>query len=123
MNTIEEFKEVIEGNYGITDLKSYTDYKVKAGKDGLTQQEIDLLSPDNINSQSFWEYIEKNPEIARDAISFGMTKEKSHEEVNKQNFCLACSLNSLSYINMYKDCEGMPLLDIGGRIWDVKRIC
>jgi hypothetical protein len=113
MNTIEELKEVIEGCYGITDLKSYGDYKKKVGERGITQQEIELLSPDNINSSSFWEYIEKNPEIARDSIAFGMTKEKSKEEVNNQNFALACSMNALSYIILYRDCVCMPILDIG----------
>jgi len=113
MNTIEEFKEVIEGHYGITNIPSYNEYKKKTGERGITKQEVELLSPDNVNSCSFWEYIEKNPEIAKDAIAFGITKEQSQEEVNKQNFGLACSLNALSYVTLYKECDGMPLLDIG----------
>ena len=113
INNVAEFKDVIEGNYGITDLKAYNDYKVKMGQSGVTKEEIVLLSPDNINSCSFWEYIEKNPEIAKDAISFGVTKEMPREKVNEQNFGLACSLNALSYIILYKECIGMPILDIG----------
>jgi hypothetical protein len=112
MNDIN-FKEVIEGHYGITDLKSYGDYKVKMGQTGVTKEDVELLSPDNINSCSFWEYIEKNPEIAKDAIAFGATKERSIEEVNQQNFSLACGLNTLGFIILYKDCTGMPVLDIG----------
>jgi hypothetical protein len=113
ITNVEEFKQVIEGNYGITDLKSYGDYKMKKGPTGITKEEVELLSPDNINSSSFWEYIEKNPEIAKDAVAFGLTKECSIDKVNQQNFCLASSLNALSYVIMYKDCIGMPILDIG----------
>jgi SAM-dependent methyltransferase len=110
---IDQFKEIIEGNYKILDLKSYMDYKIDVSKRGLTQQEIDLLSPDNINSCSFWEYIEKNPELAKDAIAFGVTKEQTKQTVNEKNFGLACSLNALSYVLLYRNCQGMPLLDIG----------
>jgi hypothetical protein len=113
ITNVEEFKQVIEGNYGITDLKSYGDYKMKKGPTGITKEEVELLSPDNINSCSFWEYIEKNPELAKDAIAFGLTKERSIEEVNRNNFCLACSLNVLSYVMMYKDIDNLPILDIG----------
>lgn len=110
---VEQFKEIIEGNYGITDLKSYNDYKMKRGLAGLTKEEIELLSPDNVNSCSFWEYVEKNPEIAKDAIAFGITKEMTIERANELNFRLACSLNALSYILMYAEYSDMPLLGIG----------
>ena len=88
ITNVEEFKQVIEGNYGITDLKSYDEYKRKKGPTGITKEEVELLSPDNVNSCSFWEYIEKNPEIAKDAVAFGLTKERSIDEVNQQNKCI-----------------------------------
>lgn len=113
ITNVEEFKEIVEGQYGIKDLKTYENYKLKVGINGITKAEVELMSPDNVNSCSFWEYIEKNPEIANDAISFGATKGKTHEDVNKQNWGLAHSLNAFSYLMLYKDEVNMPLLDIG----------
>ncbi len=113
ITNVEEFKEIIEGNYGIKDLKTYEDYKMKVGNKGITKAEIELLSPDNVNSCSFWEYIEKNPEIAKDAIAFGVTKDRTREDVNRQNLGLAISLNAMSFVLLYANEVGMPLLDIG----------
>ncbi len=114
METIQEFQQVIEGDYKISDLKSYGEYKYSVtAKGGVTKAEVERLSPDNVNSSSFWEYIEKNPEIKNDAICFGVGKDGTKEEVNKRNFALACSMNVFCPILAYKDCLGMPLLDIG----------
>ncbi len=113
MNTIQEFKEVIEGDYKITDLHTYGEYKSAVSKRGITKNEVEKLSPDNVNSSSFWEYIEKNPEIAKDAICFGVKKDDAKEEVNKRNFSLACAMNVFCPVLAYKDCTNMPILDIG----------
>ena len=113
ITNVEEFKEIVEGQYGIKDLKTYEDYKMKVGTAGVTKAEVELMSPDNVNSCSFWEYIEKNPEIAKDAIAFGVTKDKTRDDVNKQNLDLAFSLNAFSYLMLCKDVVDMPLLDIG----------
>ncbi len=114
MNTAQDFQQVIEGDYKISDLKSYGEYKYSVtAKGGVTKAEVERLSPDNVNSSSFWEYIEKNPEIKNDAICFGVGKDGTKEEVNKRNFALACSMNVFCPILAYKDCLGMPLLDIG----------
>lgn len=110
---VEEFKEIIEGQYGIKDLKTYDDYKMKVGNGNLTKAEVELLSPDNVNSCSFWEYIDKNPEIAKDAIAFGVTKDRTIDDVNSQNLGLAWSLNALSFLMLYKDEVNAPILDIG----------
>lgn len=113
ITTVEEFKQVVEGDYKITDLKSYGEYKKSMWDKKATKEEVERLSPDNINSCSFWEYIEKNPELARDAIGFGKTGEASHEDVNRMNFGLACDLSTLNYVWKYKDIAGLPILDIG----------
>lgn len=113
INQAEQFSEIIEGNYNILDLKSYEDYKVGVSKNGLTADAVELLSPDNVDSRSFWEYIEKNPELAKDAICFGATKETALSKVNEQNFGLACSLGALNYVVLYRNCALMPILDIG----------
>ncbi len=63
--------------------KTYDEYKKTKAGGNLTQEEILRLSPDNINSSSFWEYIEKNPQLAKDAIAFGTTQETSIEEINR----------------------------------------
>lgn len=108
------FQEVIEGNYGITNLKAYEDYKRAVSvRGGPTADEVKSLSPDNINSCSFWEYIAKNPEIAKDAVAFGITKEQSIKDVNAGNFRLACQISALSFFLAYKDVENMPIMDIG----------
>ncbi len=114
MNTVQDFQQVIEGDYKISDLKSYGEYKYSVtAKGGVTKAEVERLSPDNVNSSSFWEYIEKNPEIKNDAICFGIGKDGTKEEVNRRNFGLACFMNSLCPILEYRNCVGMPLLDIG----------
>lgn len=115
MNTLTEvnFDEVIAGDYKITDLPSYVEYKKKAGQNGVTVEEIQRLSPDTINSCSFWEWIEKNPKLAKDAIAFGLTENDSVEKVNQINFHIACQMGVLNYIIMNKHVVGMPILDIG----------
>ena len=113
ITNVEEFKEIVEGQYGIKDLATYEDYKMRMGTNGVTKAEVELMSPDNVNSCSFWEYIEKNPEIAKDAIAFGATKDKTHDDVNRQNLSLAWSLNALSFVMLFKDEVGAPILDIG----------
>lgn len=110
---ITEFKEIIEGDYGITNIQSYDEYKKKCYDNGVSQTEIDKLSPDNINSSSFWEYIEKNPELAKDAIAFGAKPYSNIDTVNQQNFNVACSLSIFNYVLMYKDVFNAPILDIG----------
>jgi SAM-dependent methyltransferase len=117
MNTTEEFREVIEGNYGIKDIPTYEEYKRNRCKDkgGVSAEEIDRMSPDNpnFNSCSFWEYIDKNPQLKYDAIAYGKTGEATAEDVNFHNLHLAVSCNILTYfwpLRVYKD---LPILDIG----------
>jgi hypothetical protein len=118
ITTPQDFTDVIEGNYKIKDIPSYLEYKkarwlTPGGGGGVPQEEIDLLSPDTINSASFWEWIEKNPQLAKDAIGFNSTPDVPISEINRKNFGLACQLGMLNYIMMYRDAVGMPLLDIG----------
>lgn len=113
ITTVEQFKEVVEGDYKITDLKAYNEYKADLWKRKATKEEVERMSPDNVDSCSFWEYIEKNPELAKDAIGFGITKEQSIADVNRGNFGLACDCGTLSYVWKYKDVANLPILDIG----------
>lgn len=118
ITTLKDFTEVIEGNYKIKDIPSYVEYKksryhTPGGGGGVPQDEIELLSPDAINSSSFWEWIEKNPQLAKDAIGFNATPDVPVSEINKKNFGLACQLGMINSIMMYREAVGMPLLDIG----------
>ena len=112
ITTLNEFTEIIEGDYKIKDLPSYAEYK-RARGNGITQSEIDRLSPDAIKSSSFWEWIEKNPELAKDAIGFGITADGSIQDLNRNNYGLANSLGMLSYVFLWRHYKGMPILDIG----------
>jgi SAM-dependent methyltransferase len=115
ITTLEDFTEVIEGTYNIKDIPSYVEYKRARDSrtGGVPQSEIDLMSPDAINSASFWEWIEKNPQLAKDAIGFNATPDVPIAEVNRKNFCLACQLGMVNNIMMFRDVPNMPLLDIG----------
>ncbi len=110
---LEEFTEIIEGQYHIKDIPTYMEFKKDRGKNGVSQSEIELMSPDSVNSASFWQWIENNPQLAKDSIAFNATPEMSIEQVNKNNLGLACQLGMLNTLIMYRDCEGMPILDIG----------
>ena len=90
ITTLNDFTEVIEGNYKIKDIPTYVEYK-RARYDrngGVPQSEIELLSPDAISSASFWEWIEKNPQLAKDAIGFNATPDVPISEINRKNFGL-----------------------------------
>lgn len=115
MNTLVDvdFDKVIAGDYQITDLPSYVEYKKKAGQNGVTVDEIQRLSPDTINSCSFWQWIENHPKLAKDAIAFGTTEQDSIEKVNLINFNIACQMGVLNFILMNRHIAGMPVLDIG----------
>lgn len=124
ITTLNEFTEIIEGDYKIKDLLSYTEYKRARGNDkgGVPQSEIDRLSPDAVNSSSFWEWIEKNPELAKDAIGFGMTPDKSIQELNNYNFMVATSTGTLNYVFGWRSYKDMPILDIGAGYGMLKEI-
>lgn len=113
ISTVEEFQQIVEGDYGITNLKAYGDYKENKWKEKVTKSEIERMSPDNINSCSFWEYIEKNPELAKDAIGFGVTKDQDIDTVNFKNEALAFEMGTLNHVWKYRQYDGLPILDIG----------
>ena len=123
MNNAIDFSQVIENEYGIKDIKSYEEYKKKSFADGINLNIIDKLSPDNIDNSSFWKYIEEHSELAKDAIAYGYTKEKTIDEVNNHNFVVACQSNVFGCFFAYKDDIDMPILDIGAGYGMLKNFC
>ncbi len=112
MDQIGYIKNIIENEYGIIDEQSYIEYKKKCYTDGITAEEINKLSPDTIDSGSFWEYIEKHSVFNRDAIAYGVKNTQDPNYVNWLNYRVACSLGIFDYILMFYNVEG-NLLDIG----------
>lgn len=109
---ISYIKNIIENEYGITSPQAYVEYKKRKTASGLTLDEVNRLSPDTIDSGSFWEYIENESVFNRDAVAYGYKNTEDINTINAHNYHLACCFGILNYI-FARHSHKLNLLDIG----------
>lgn len=117
---ISYIKNIVENKYGITSPEAYIQYKKDKFDSGLTLDEINKLSPDIIDSGSFWEYIEKESIFNRDAIAYGYKSTDDIDTINAHNYTFACQLGIMNYVFARYNMK-MNLLDVGTGYGFLKR--
>lgn len=122
-------KKTIENEYGIVDFDSYQKYKDRKHETGISKEEIEKLSPDNIRSDDFWAWTEKS-EFEKDAITFGMKKEHSKYDCNLRGHLLALETGCLNYFfrmvmieNSFPGRKKINVLEIGPGYGSFKNLC
>jgi len=107
-------KDIVENEYGITNPEAYIEYKKQKYANGITLDEVNKLSPDTVDSGSFWRYVEEHSPFNRDAVAYGYKDTDDIEKINRHNYSLACSIGVLNYVFMYMECPtALNILDIG----------
>lgn len=109
-----DFKKEIEENLGIYDLKSYGEYKEKIKKEGVTIEEVELLSPDNISSREFWKWA-ANSYFTKDTISFGATPKTSISSINAMSYDIGMVYGALPKVMacLRQQRRDIKILEIG----------
>jgi hypothetical protein len=105
-------KETIENKLGISTMDKYVEYKKRVWDTPVSLEEVEELSPDNVDSSEFWRYCDENPDFKYDTISFGIAKNGSAQTVNDKNFLLAAESGVFSRIIMFRN-QIFNVLDIG----------
>jgi len=105
-------KDIVENKYGITSPEAYIEYKKDKFDSGLTLEEINKLSPDTIDSGSFWDYVENHSVFNRDAIAYGFKNTDDIPKINASNYNLACGLGVMNYL-FARYAHNLNFLDIG----------
>lgn len=123
---MNDFVDIIENKLGIKSAEDFEAYYAKKIEEGATQEEIDQLSPDNIDNQAFWRYID---EKYNKAICGARLPEYTEESIRVVNSVLAsqcgsiCFLQGMDYWNKVRgNDEQWHLLEIGtglgsGKVW------
>lgn len=109
---INKIKEVIEGKLGLTTMEQYVEYKKHIWDQPVSMDEVQELSPDNVDNSEFWKYCDETPEWKFDTVAFGVPKDGTVQQVNAQNFTLAAESGVFSRIIMHRDYV-FNVLDIG----------
>ena len=111
----EQIKETIVNRLGIKNLDAYSEWKKKVfGKDTpiLTQEDRELLSPDNIHNGAFWQVCEELFYV--DPVSNCQCNKLPNDIDlgNKRNMVLARTTGMLNIVDEWKHYT-MPILEIG----------
>lgn len=128
MKSYEEIENIIENTLGIKNLNDYNIWSSKfinndhTKRQLITQEDIDLLSPDNIDNNAFWKIIEKK--FGADCVgnSYNNQLTNSPEEADKRNMSLARTTGMLNYIDEYRF-SGWRILEIGAGYGNFKQYC
>lgn len=117
---------LIQNSLGITDLENYGEYKKEKHDNGLTPEEIELLSPDRLRSSDFWEWTAKSP-FEKDTITYGMESERDINECNFRNHLLALETGMLNYYfklsSLLRRGDLLKVLEIGPGFGAFKEVC
>ena len=120
MKTYNEIKDILINKYGIIDQNSYKEFTSKRFKDGITQEEVDLLSPDNVNNNDFWQFI--NEFYGIDPVcqtNYAQFKVGNKMVANRRNLGICRLDGTLNVIDHNKYC-GCTFLEIGAGFGCIK---
>lgn len=115
MKNYNEIKDIIINKLGITDLETYKKYVESYHNDTprfISKEDIELLSPDNINNYDFWKVIEEL--FGTDCVSninFGSLPQDKIS-CNRRNLNLARLMGCLTFLEEHKFYKNR-ILEIG----------
>ncbi len=120
MKQYEEIKDIIVNQLGIKDQETYLAYiqSIHNGRE-ITQEELDLLSPDNINNSDFWKVVEEL--FGTDCVANTNHGKLSSDVVagNRRNIAMSNLIGTMNIIYEYKH-FGCPILEIGAGYGSLK---
>ena len=102
MKNYQEIKDIIVNQLGLTDLDAYAKYEElyrPPNNKIITREEVELLSPDNINCIDFWKVIEEV--FGVDCITNTMHENQkwTPTDCNRRNLGLARQMGALNVID------------------------
>lgn len=110
MKQYDEIKDIILNRLGLTNLDVYNAWVQKKYETNLSQEEIDLLSPDNIDNNAFWRVAEEI--FKTNPVCNGREKMHSVNESNIANLRYARASGILNPIDLFKSYK-LSFLEIG----------
>lgn len=128
MKTFEEIKDTIVNKLGVKDMDSYNAWiapfhdKDPSKRRIITQEDIDLLSPDNVDNNAFWRVAEEL--FGADAVSscgFGKLT-NTITAGNSRNISLARFTGMLNFVDAWKHHE-LTLFEIGAGYGCLRDYC
>ncbi len=99
----------IWASLGIVDNKTNEEYYQKK-KNNLTQEDFDILSPDNIDNNLFWQYAAT---VDDSCIAGSRCTTQPRSWINKANIWFLEESGALSYLDKHVYYPGMNILEIG----------
>lgn len=122
-----DIKDIIVSRYGFHNLETYRNYLENPlyGKSPPTQEEIDLLSPDNINCRDFW-LVCDNLFGTDPVCNVSIKRYHSYREAlgityaNRHNLWLAETFNFLLYLREFSFNPQHVLVEIGSGYGSLK---
>lgn len=116
-----DFIDIIENKLGIKTDEDYSNWAYEIQKRGVTQEDIDRLSPDKIDNKAFWKYITAkfNGGICG-AINNQRFKDFSQEEVNR---LLYQSMGVIGFISHLRNFGYTHLAELGTGFGSLDIVC
>jgi len=102
----EQIINTIENQLCIKSEKDFGDYFNRKLQEGVTDAEVALLSPDNIDNTAFWEYLESKYNLA--VCGYNLGEQFSKDNADYMNYVLAVQsgiTNQLRVGIIYKDMQ------------------
>jgi SAM-dependent methyltransferase len=119
MKAYEEIKKIITEDLKITNQTDYQSYLKQVHQTPLTAEQIELLSPDNVDNNDFWRFA--NEQFGIDCIANTKYGASTYTSVtgNRRNLGLARTIGALNYIEEFKNTP-KRLLEIGAGLGSFK---
>lgn len=128
MKTYEEIKDIIVNKLGIKDLEAYVKWEAQFHESDhtkrriVTQEDVELLSPDRIDNNAFWRVAEEL--FGADPVANCNYGKLPNDVVkgNLRNVSLARSTGALTYVDEWKHFD-IAVLEIGAGYGSFRDYC
>ncbi|MCX5657810.1 MAG: methyltransferase domain-containing protein, partial [Candidatus Omnitrophica bacterium] len=123
-----EIKDIILNKLGITDLEAYSKWlaafheRDSSKRRIVTQEDIDLLSPDRIHNGDFWKVIGEIFGVDCVANTMNKTLSDNVDVGNLRNLGLASMMGALNFVDEWRHGH-FPVLEIGPGYGNFKSNC
>jgi SAM-dependent methyltransferase len=114
MKELDEIKDIIVNQLGIKDQETYKAWceAYNTGRKPITNADVELLSPDNVNNTHFWQVVEEL--FGSDCVGNSLYGALPNSPLasNLRNLTLARLSGALNFVDEWKH-YSMPILEIG----------
>jgi len=109
----DEIVDIITNQFGIKSPEDFKKYYDKKIEEGVTLEEIELLSPDNIDNNAFWSYLDK--EFPRSICNIVSKEPLTQAQINHWNgrLALQCGVMNEIFNHSLLSPQSCSILEIG----------